>query len=381
MVHAEALFDAFTREGVRFFTGVPDSLLKEFCACVSDSCDKDSHVIAANEGNAVALATGHHLATGKTAVVYLQNSGIGNAINPLLSLADPSVYGIPMLLVIGWRGEPGKKDEPQHQAQGPLTVPLLATMKIPYKILPTSERAALSVMKKLYAKAKNENRPVALVVREGTFSPRTVAVKKPKTDARLFTREDALHVVVPLLPAGAIVVSTTGKLSREIFEFRKEKGAGHDKDFLTVGSMGHASQIALGIALFQKERQVYCFDGDGAAIMHLGGWAVVGQTAPKNFKHIVFNNGAHESVGGQLTAGYSADFKKTALSCGYANAVCVSNPKNLRTEMLRLKKMRGPALLEIRIGGGSRSDLGRPTRSPAENKRDFMRYVKRAPRT
>src|SRR3989344_558096 len=334
MVHAKAFFDAFTRKGVRFFTGVPDSLLKDFCAHVTTRCNPRTHVIAANEGNAIAIAAGHHLATGKIALVYLQNAGLGNIVNPLLSLADPKVYGIPMVLVIGWRGEPGTKDEPQHRSQGPLTIPLMQTLGVPYKVLPTSERDAVRAVARACDRAKKENRAVALVVREGTFAPHPFLAP---TNTYSLTREEALHACVETLPSTAVVVSTTGKLSRELFEFRKATGARHEKDFLTVGSMGHASQVALGIALSQPRRPVYCFDGDGAALMHLGSLAIIAQAAPKNFKHIIFNNGTHESVGGQPTA----------------------------------------AFLEIRVKSSSRKDLTRPTRTPLENKRALMRYLKR----
>ena len=376
MIRPETVFDALTSDGARFFTGVPDSLLKHFCAYILQACDATSHVTAANEGNAIALAAGHHLATGRAAVVYMQNSGIGNAVNPLLSLADPGVYSIPMLLFVGWRGEPGgKKDEPQHLSQGSATIPLLEAMRIPYGILPTSERTALTAIRKAYVRAKRENRPVALVVQEGTFSPAVVEARP--LGSYSLTREEALRGVVPLLPDDAVIVSTTGKLSRELFELRKESGAGHTRDFLTVGSMGHASQIALGIALAQPERPVYCFDGDGAAIMHLGGWAVIGQAAPRNLRHIVFNNGGHESVGGQPSAGYVVSFEGIAQACGYARAACASDGETLRASMMRLRKSHGPSLLEIRIRGGSRANLARPDRTPVENKQDVMRYLKK----
>ncbi len=375
MVRPKILFDALQKKGVTFFTGVPDSLLKDFCAYVTDRARPTSHVIAANEGNAVAIAAGHYLASGQIAAVYLQNSGLGNAVNPLLSLAHAKVYAVPLLLIIGWRGEPGKHDEPQHLAQGPLTIPLLKTLGIAHAVLPADERKAIACVKQLVAKAKKENRPVALVVREGTFE-----AYKPKKQVGVdypLTREVALHIMSAFVSENAVVVSTTGKLSRELFEHRQSHKAGHHRDFLTVGSMGHASQIALGIALAQPKRPVYCFDGDGAAIMHLGGWTVIGQAAPKNLKHIVFNNGVHESVGGQPTAGFVANFKKIAEASGYRDAVVASTSKDLKAGMAKLKKAKGPALLEIRIAGGSRKDLGRPTRTPLQNKKDLMKFLKK----
>lgn len=374
MVPVSSFFDALKRGGADFFTGVPDSLLKDLCAYITEHA-RGAHVIAANEGNAVALAAGHHLATGRAAIVYMQNSGLGNTVNPLLSLADKAVYRIPMLLIIGWRGEPGVHDEPQHRAQGPLTIPLLRTLGIPHVILPQSERAAVRAAERAYARAQKEGRAVALVVRAGTFSPHALAAAPSSYP---LTREAALHIALGELPKNAVVVSTTGKLSRELFEWRKERGGRHGKDFLTVGSMGHASQIALGIALSKPRRPVYCFDGDGAALMHLGGWAIIGQEAPKQFRHVVFNNGMHESVGGQPTAGFDTDFPAIARACGYRVALAASNAHSLEVAMQKLRRAVGPAFLEIRVRGGSRKDLGRPTRTPLENKQDFMRTLRRA---
>lgn len=375
MVRAAKIFDALQQKGVSFFTGVPDSLLKDFCAYVTDHTRPASHIIAANEGSAIAIAAGHHLATGTVAAVYLQNSGLGNAVNPLLSLAHPKVYAVPLVLIIGWRGEPGKHDEPQHLAQGPLTVPLLKTLGIVHAVLPTDERKALAMVKQLVTRAQKNNRPVALVVREGTFEAYKPQ-KKSGGDYPL-TREAALHLMTAYVPDNAVIVSTTGKLSRELFEHRKSEKTGHHRDFLTVGSMGHASQIALGIALAQPKRPVYCFDGDGAAIMHLGGWTVIGQAQPKNLKHIVFNNGVHESVGGQATAGFVADFTQIAKASGYRDAVCATDARTVKAGMAKLKRAVGPALLEVRIGGGSRKDLGRPTRTPLQNKKDLMKFLKK----
>jgi phosphonopyruvate decarboxylase len=251
----------------------------------------------------------------------------------------------------------------------------LKTLDIPQVVLPLDERKAIAAVQKAVGKAKKENRPVAIIVREGTFEK--YSAKTAPDGTYPLTREAALHAMTPYIPEDAVVVSTTGKLSRELFEHRKVEKVGHHRDFLTVGSMGHASQIALGIALAQPKRPVYCFDGDGAAIMHLGGWAVIGQAAPKNLKHIVFNNGVHESVGGQPTAGFIANFKKLAEASGYHSAAVASTLKDLKASMRVLKKATGPALLEMRIAGGSRKDLGRPTRTPLENKKDLMKYLKK----
>jgi len=362
MVDADKFYDCLKSENVSFFVGVPDSLLKELCACIGESSD---NIVAANEGNAIALATGYHLATGKIGLVYLQNSGLGNVINPLASLVD--VYNIPMLLVIGWRGE--KKDEPQHVKQGGITLKLLDLLQIPYYVVgknyDTQIRNALGYARKM-------STPFALVVKEGAFKPYRSSDTKSQDSYRQtdMSREVALKCVVDLLQDEDIIVSCTGKLSRELCEYR-----GEGKDFLTVGSMGHCSQIALGIALKKPERNVYCFDGDGSVIMHMGALAIIGSMNPKNFVHIIFNNGAHDSVGGQPTAGFDIDFCSIARACGYKQAFRVSSIGGIKQKFDRLGG--GACLLEVRVGKGARKDLGRPKMSPVQRKRVFERFVRK----
>ena len=271
-MEVDKFVECLQEAGINFFTGVPDSLLKSFCAYVTDTCGKN-HVIAANEGGAVGLAAGRYLATGKPALVYMQNSGQGNAVNPLCSLVDPDVYSIPMVLLVGWRGEPGVKDEPQHVKQGKVTVSLFETLGIPTEVLPDDESAALELTRKMVERAKTESRPVALVVRKGLFAEYKLQNKKP--DIASLPREQAIEGVLRALPKDAVVVSTTGMISREVYETRERLGQDHSHDFLTVGSMGHASMIALGIAKAQPNRKVYCLDGDGASIMQMGNMAIV----------------------------------------------------------------------------------------------------------
>lgn len=330
------------QEGVEYFTGVPDSLLKDFCAYITASLPPENHVIAANEGNAVALAAGYHLATGKIGLVYMQNSGLGNAVNPLLSLMDRAVYSIPCLLLIGWRGEPGVKDEPQHVKQGKITLKLLETLGIPYEILPKEENQALEVVKKIVQRAHQEERVVALVVKKGTFSSFKLEQKEKASQYPI--REEVLDLFVRQLRKEDVVVATTGKTSRELFELREKHGQGHESDFLTVGSMGHASQIALGIAENSLNRQVYCFDGDGAFIMHLGGAAIIGERAPENYKHIVLNNGAHETVGGQPTAGFHLDMTGVAKSAGYRAFLRSRAWKNCKMIILKYQQQKARSL-------------------------------------
>jgi phosphonopyruvate decarboxylase len=376
MLNCAEFYSALTERGVDFFTGVPDSLLKDFNAYVMDNVPSDRHIISANEGGAVALASGYHLATGNVGMVYMQNSGQGNAINPLMSLADPDVYSIPMLLLIGWRGEPGapKADEPQHVKQGKITIGLLDSLGIPNAVLPDNIQDARATLEEAVTTAREQNRPYGIVVRKGTFEEYKLQ-NKIETDYEL-NREDAVKLVTGSLDSKAIVVSTTGKTSRELFEYRHELGHGHDKDFLTVGSMGHSSQIALGIALRKPDRDIYCFDGDGAVLMHMGSLAIIGSQKPANFKHIVFNNGAHDSVGGQPTVAHNIDLPAIARACGYNRVLRAETSEEIRDQMKFLKESEGPSLLEIKVNKGARKDLGRPTTTPVENKTAFMANLK-----
>lgn len=373
MINVKEFYDILKKNEIEFFTGVPDSLLKYFCAYVQDNATKEKHIIAANEGNSIGLATGYHLATGKIGLVYLQNSGQGNIINPLTSLTDPEVYSIPMLILIGWRGEPGRRDEPQHVKQGKITLELLNTLGIPYQILPESIDVAETIIKKAIESMKVRSAPYALIVKKGTFEE-----YKLKSKIKInfnFSREESLRLVLDNLNSQEVIVSTTGKTSREIFEYREALGQSHKRDFLTVGSMGHSSQIALGISLSKSKKQVYCIDGDGAIIMHMGTLSTIGQYAQKNFKHIIINNGSHDSVGGQPTAGFDIDIPAIARSNGYTTAFTAKTKEEIKEKINQLKTTEGPALLEIKVNKGARKDLGRPTSSPIKNKEDFKRFL------
>jgi len=366
-------YELIESRGIRFFTGVPDSLLKNICAYITDHTPSTRHVITANEGGAVGLAAGHYLGSGQPAMVYMQNSGQGNAINPLASLADPDVYGIPMLLMIGWRGEPGVKDEPQHVKQGKITLDLLDVLGIPYVVLESEEQLAEKSLTKLLDRMFEESRPAALVISDGVFAP--YKMKKSNDCDSALTREEAIRIIVDQLDPQDVVVSTTGKTSRELYEYRDVKDQGHQRDFLTVGSMGHSSHIALGIALNQPQRQVFCLDGDGAALMHMGAMAVNASLRPRNLKHIILNNGCHDSVGGQPTVGFAVSFTDIALACGYAAAWRVDTPDTLAEMVAKLRQSEGPALLEVRVRSGARDDLGRPKTTPIENMKSFMELL------
>lgn len=367
MIQPTAFIDALAKGGVDFFAGVPDSLLKNLCAYITDNVTREKNIIAANEGNAVGLAAGYHLATGKVGCVYMQNSGEGNIVNPLLSLVDEEVYHIPMLLIIGWRGEPGVHDEPQHKKQGKVTLSLLDTMGIPYAVLDDAWEQQVA---QALTQIRETNGVYALIVRKGTFED--YALQNQTISSLPLSREEAIRIVVDKLREEDIVVSTTGMISRELFEYREAKQKGHGADFLTVGSMGHASQIALGIALQKPGRRVFVFDGDGALLMHMGGMAIIGDYCPKNLVHIVFNNGAHDSVGGQPTVGLSIDLPKIAEAVGYKTVLKAENENELRAKLEQLDDCEKTALVEICVRKGNRKNLGRPTTTPQENKRDFM---------
>lgn len=374
MIKCEDFYNLLIKNEIDFFCGVPDSLLKYPIAYISDHTMKNKNIITANEGNAIALASGYHLATGRIGLVYMQNSGEGNAINPLASLTDKKVYSIPLLLLIGWRGEPGKNDEPQHIKQGEITKSLLDILGIPYSIIPESIEETNYVIKKAVEYMKEKNSAYAIIVKNGIFEQYNI-INKSEISNNL-SREEALKIVVEHLSSQDIIVSTTGKLSRELFEYREELKQNHNGDFLTVGSMGHCSQIALGIAISKTTRNVYCFDGDGAVIMHMGSLAIIGSQKPENFKHIIFNNGAHDSVGGQVTVGLQIDIPAIAKACGY-NSVFEAKTKDEITKKINLlKTIKGPSLLEIKIRKGARQNLGRPTVTPLENKRAFMDFIR-----
>ncbi|MBQ9478953.1 MAG: phosphonopyruvate decarboxylase [Selenomonadaceae bacterium] len=356
--------------GADFYAGVPDSQLKSLCDYLIDTYgnDRTHHLIAANEGNAVAIGAGYHLATGRVPVVYMQNSGEGNMINPAASLTSVEVYAIPIVYVIGWRGEPGVHDEPQHIFQGKVTIELLNVMEIDHFIVErsTTEDELRQAMSKFNA-ALERGRSVAFVVRKGAL---TFDKKFSGRNDRSLTREDAIRHVISVSGDDPIV-STTGKASRELFELR----ADHSRDFLTVGSMGHASSIALGLALRRSDRKVWCLDGDGAALMHMGSMAVIGTSGVKNLIHVVINNGAHESVGGYPTAASMLDIASIARACGYARTSTVDNAVDLDRELETAKHFDGTVLIEIKCSVGARKDLGRPTTSPLDNKKNFMRAL------
>ena len=374
MIRPEFFIEKLRENGIDCFAGVPDSLLKNICAYITDHCDAEHNIIAANEGAAVGIAAGHYLATGKPACVYMQNSGEGNIINPLASLTDKEVYNIPVLLLIGWRGRPGVHDEPQHVKQGKVTTGLLNVMGVNYEVLSNEEDKAEKQIAKAI-KALQNKEVFALVIEKDTFED--YKLQNVEVDDLTVSREEAIQTVAAALGERDCIVSTTGMISRELFEYRAAKGQGHERDFLTVGSMGHASQIALGIALAQPDRRVWCFDGDGATIMHMGSMAIVANKAPQNYVHVVFNNGAHDSVGGQPTVGLKIDLPRVARAVGYPHTYSVSTKEDLMDVLKEVKKINDLSLIEIKVKKGNRKDLGRPTTTPIQNKDTLMDFLKK----
>lgn len=355
MINIGNFVSCLEENGVSFFTGVPDSLLNGFCKYLERNLSPDKHVIAANEGNAIATACGYYFSTGKIPLVYMQNSGIGNALNPLVSLADKNVYSVPMVLLIGWRGEPDRNDWPQHKTQGIITPKVLDDMEIPYLVLENDdEKAAEAVHSALSAANKNQS-PFALLVKKGVCD----GDKEKTTDTEFpLSREDAIKVILETLPEDTLFVATTGRATRELYYLREEAGQSHQYDLLNVGAMGHVLSIAVGISLGNKERKVVCLDGDSAAIMHMGGMTTVSKVDVPNLMHIVLNNGSHESVGGQLSAGRMVDLTSIADSCGF-NTIgsAVSEKEELISVLRKLSERDGPSFIDVHIRKGMRDNL------------------------
>lgn len=370
MIYVNDFVEYLNSIGVDFFCGVPDSQLSSFCDFIEENCD---NIIASNEGNAVAIASGYNLSTNNYPVVYLQNSGLGNIVNPVTSLTHPKVYSIPIIYIIGWRGQPGVHDEPQHKKQGEITLKLLKLLDIDYLVInnETSFSELKSTFENNFLDKLNEGNSVAIVVSKGAFED----YKIKKSNDNLLTREKAIHVVTDFLSEDDMVVSTTGKSSRELFEYREVLNHGHGNDFLTVGSMGHSSSIALGVALNNSDKKIFCFDGDGAILMHMGSLALIGSKKPENFYHIMFNNSAHESVGGLPTVMDSIHIDELVMACGYNNVFNASSTRELNDVLPKFIGSVGPVFLNIDVNLESRKDLGRPTTTPLENKNDFMKKL------
>jgi len=374
-IDVDFLFDKLKKNNINFFTGVPDSLLKDFCAYVNDNTEKDKHVIASNEGNAVAIAAGYYFGTKEIPLVYLQNSGFGNIINPITSLLNESVYNIPMLILIGWRGQPGKKDEPQHLMMGKQMEKILESLQLEYSILPDYHEGVEMALNRAVDYMNCTSKPYVFLVQNHSFNKYKL-IEQQNLDY-VFSREEILHIIMKNITSNEILVSTTGMLSRELYEYRKQRNE-PIKDILNVGSMGHCSSIGLGLSISNKDNNVLILDGDGSVLMHMGSMAINGCNGCKNFKHIIFNNGAHDSVGGQKTEGFNINFENIASGCNYNIITCndYNSEEEIVTCLERLLKNDGPILLELRCKKGARTNLGRPENFKTMKEDFFNEWLK-----
>jgi len=373
MLEPSFFHNVLQEHDVNFFAGVPDSLLKNFCAYISDTLPSEKHIIAANEGGAVGLGIGYHLATNKIPLIYMQNSGLGNVVNPLLSMADSEVCSVPMLLMIGWRGEPGVKDEPQHIKQGRVMLAMLDAMEIPYLIVEDEEEAVQSQISQAMAYVTENSAPYALIVRKNTFNKYDYQGAEGQSS---LMREDAVETISQFFTDNTVFIATTGMTARELFEVREKAGSPHKQDFLVIGAMGHASQIALGTSLSAPTKKVICLDGDGALLMHMGSLGLNGTYGQDNLIHIVLNNGAHESVGAQKTITPHLCLTDLATACGYPSVQQASTAEGLKAALAEIKNTKGPHFIEVSTACGHRKDLGRPTIGPVENKNSVQEYTK-----
>jgi len=358
MIELKNVYKTLKRAGVEFISGVPDTLLNDFCLGLDSYWDKEQHVLAANEGNAIALAAGYHIATNTVPFVYMQNSGMGNSMNPLISLTDKCIYSIPMVILIGWRGQPGSGDWPQHQRQGELSPVLLDALNIPYKILDENEESSLASIEWSVEEARKTHQPTALLVKKNVLAKKEKSGFDESDQIYGLSREEAIKQIISELPDDTLFVASTGRITRELHAIRDSLGQSHEHDFLNVGAMGHAVSIAAGIAIAHPNRIVACLDGDAAALMHMGSLPITANIELENLFHIVLNNGIHESVGGQKSVGFSANFTGIARNSGYDTLeTFVSIPSDLKQGLDFLKGTKKSGFLEVRIKKGMRADM------------------------
>lgn len=368
---ADFFLHEINKAGIKTIVGVPDSTLKQLCDEIQlDDGKLFHHYVTANEGAAVALASGEYLATGRPCCVYMQNSGIGNMINPTASIANKEVYGIPMLFVIGWRGEPGKKDEPQHAYQGKITCELLEIMNIPYSVIDsgTTNDELCSILSNAQS-CMSKDKQYAIVVKKDTFEKGSSYIWN---NGYSLLREQALKIILQEIYEDSYIISTTGKISRELYEQSNHLFGNHDRLFMSVGGMGHASMIAFGMAQADKNKKIVCIDGDGALMMHMGSLAFIAKQSPENYLHIVINNASHESVGAMPTGFSGKTYAQIAKACGYQHAFTISTEEELKEILHKVRNLQALSLIEIMVSLDSRKDLGRPLESARENKIQFM---------
>ena len=375
MIDPLKFINCMAKKNINFFTGVPDSLLKDLISCMSENVDKSNYLITANEGNAIALATGYHLATGNTPLVFMQNSGLGNCINPLTSLTNKEVYSIPMILLIGWRGKPGDEDEPQHCLPGQILKSQLDLINIPnFKIDHTSEIS--KEIEIVVEKVKAEQSPVAIICQKDCF--KSYKAKKIKKTNMTYPRRHAIETIVSNVNLNDVILSTTGKASRELYEIRKNN-LSEISDFMTVGSMGHVSSIALGLEMGRRnnetKKNIICIDGDGSCLMHMGALAILGSNKAKRIKYFLINNGVHESVGGQDTVGFKVDFCKIASACNFEAVFKCKNAEELTGVINSIEYKNHCSFIEVIVGIEDNDKLVRPKETPKENKETFIKFL------
>lgn len=371
MISPKHFFDTLTKNGFHDYVGVPDSLLKNFCSYITDHAS--SHIISTNEGSALAYASGQYLKNNYPSVVYLQNSGFGNLINPLLSLNDEKVYSIPALLIIGWRGEPGVSDEPQHIKQGEIMIQLLNSLNLDYCVM-DSNSSATDIVQMAANYLKDKKKPFAILVKKNTFSSYVCKsqVSFIKNFDSLPLREEILDALIKNIDNKSLFITTTGYCSREIYELRETLNQSHSRDFMTVGSMGHVLSIAHGICSKEKNKKVFCIDGDGSLLMHMGALSLNHILKPKNLFHILINNGSHDSVGGQDTNAFSVDFARLSKALGYKQYFSSISIQDINDQAPDIICAEGPIFWEILSKKGSRENLGRPKSTPKENLKEFI---------
>ena len=366
MIELKNFFDFLKRKNISFFTGVPDSILKEFSIYIKKN--KINHIATTNEGSAVALATGYHLSKNKIPAIYLQNSGFANSINPLVSVLHKKVYSIPSLLIIGWRGFPGSKDEPQHLTKGLITKNLLKLLGIKFCVL--KNKNDFKDLSNLIDYSKKNKTPIACLVKKNTFNKNKKIHKLKKEKINCVKRDHFIRELLGSIKKNTKIISTTGYISRELF--RKSSEIQKKNNFYVVGGMGHCSMIALGYSLFTNKK-VLCLDGDGSMLMHFGSLFTIGQYSKKNFKYILLNNNSHESVGGQETYLQNINLKKIVKELKFDNYYLIRNSKELKSKLKFFLNSKKRSFLEVKMSKFNENHLlGRP-KNFIEIKNNFMK--------
>lgn len=374
MISCQDFFNILKENGFTFFTGIPDSTFKNFMKFIVDNDGKClQNLVACNECESIALSAGYYLATNKIGIAYMQNSGLGKAINPLTSLCDQDTYSIPVLLLIGWRGEPGKNDAPQHKKMGRIMLSLLETLEIPYSILEPDLDYIKNEMKKAKKYFNNRKEPYAFIIRRNFFED--YDIKTLQKNNYELNREEAIELIMDNLDENDIVISTTGLISREVYEYRENREKDHFKSFYNIGSMGCASSIGLSIALQRPNKRILIFDGDGAAIMQMGVFTTIGKNFPDNLVHIIFDNHAHETTGNQPSNSTAVNFHQVALASNYNYGTIVTTKSQLLDVINEIKHKKGPQMIVVRVKMGFRLDLKRPEKEPTNYKEYLMKYL------